>query len=81
MLAAIDESQDDIAQGRQWEAQPWASFPILAKSFHTAAKIDEVQAATASRHCRRREDKRRKDWLSLANPHVSFMWLCGKSEV
>lgn len=42
VFTAIDKSQDDIAQSGQWEAEPWASFPIFAKSFHTAAEIDEV---------------------------------------
>lgn len=42
VFAAIDQSQDDVAQSRQREAQPWASFPIFAKGFHTTAEVDEV---------------------------------------
>lgn len=63
VFAAIDESQDDIAQRRQGEAQPCASFPIFAKGFHTTAEVDEVQAAAASRHCHGRGDKRREKGL------------------
>lgn len=42
MLAAVHEGQDDVAQGGQREAQPGASFPVLAKSFHTTAEVNEV---------------------------------------
>lgn len=58
MLAAVDESQDNVAQSRQGETQPRASFPVLAQGLDTAAEVNEMQAAAASRHCHKRKAER-----------------------
>lgn len=61
VFASIDKGQDDIAQRWQGEAEARASLAVFAEHFHTAAQVNEVQAAPTSRHCH----KQRKQTVSV----------------
>lgn len=50
VLAAIDQGQYDVPQGRKREAESCSAVTGLAQNLHTAAQVDEMQSAPASRH-------------------------------
>lgn len=78
VLAAVDEGQDDIAQRGQGQAQPRAAVAVLAESFHTAAQVDEVQAAAAPGHCR---GERTREGLGPGRHSPVLQELLGECEV
>lgn len=42
VLGAVDQSQDDISQCRQGEAEPGTSLPTFAQHFDAASQVNEV---------------------------------------
>ena len=50
MLAAVDQGEDDVAQGGEGQTQARGAVTSLTQHLHTAPQVDQVQPATTSRH-------------------------------